>query len=129
MAEGDSSDLIMKFVLDGQPVVAESTTRLISSERSPNPLLKGVKHGHMFEIDEFSFKAGTLDDEAGNGADPKQTAKAKGKTPASSAQRGAYRAWRAGKPHKYQFDVQPVTFTRPIDASSSTPVSKSRQYD
>jgi type VI protein secretion system component Hcp len=119
-AKGDGSDLIMKFVLNGSAIAAESTTRVVSSERTPNPLLKGFKPGYMFEVDEFSFKAGTSDDSSANG-NPKEGDKRRGKTNtlAASARPGGYQAWRSGKVHKYPVDLQPITFSRAIDAASS----------
>lgn len=119
MAEkGDSSDLIMKFVLNGSPIAAESTTDVLSSQRSPNPLLKGFKQGYMLEVDEFSFSAGTLDDASANGQ-PKDKGKGKVSTVAASAMPGGYQAWRAGKAHKYPVDLQAIKFSRAIDAASS----------
>src|ERR1700761_2441091 len=124
MAEkGDSSDLIMKFVLSGGPsdrnatmIAAESTTNVLSSQRTPNPLLKGFKQGYMFEVDEFSFKAGTVDDSKGDDETDKGKEKKKKKGLAASAARGGYQEFRAGKAHKYPVDLQPITFARAIDA-------------
>jgi type VI protein secretion system component Hcp len=115
---GDSSDLIMKFVLNGSPIAAESTTDVLSSQRSPNPLLNGFKPGHMFEVDEFSFSAGTHDDPSGNGQ-PKEKRKGKASTVAANAMPGGYQAWRAGKAFKYPVDLQAIKFSRAIDAASS----------
>jgi type VI protein secretion system component Hcp len=116
--QGDSSDLIMKFVLNGSPIAAESTTRVVSSERTPNPLLKGFKQGYMFEVDEFGFKAGTTDD-SGNDGETKDKRKGKTSTLATSSRPGGYQAWRSGKAHKYPVDLQPIAFSRAIDAASS----------
>jgi type VI protein secretion system component Hcp len=123
-AKGDSSDLMMKFVLNGSPtdrnatmVAAETTTEMVSFDRSPNPLLRGFKQGYVFEVDEFSFKAGTIDDSQTE--DDKEKKKGKKKNLAASAARGGYQEFRAGKPHKYPVDLQPITFSRAIDAASS----------
>jgi type VI protein secretion system component Hcp len=122
--KGDSSDLMMKFVLNGSPtdrtatmIAAESTTKTVSFDRSPNPLLKGFKDGYVFEVDEFSFKVGTIDDSQTDEAKDKN--KGKKKSLAASAKRGGYQEFRAGRAHKYPVDLQPVTFTRAIDAASS----------
>jgi type VI protein secretion system component Hcp len=119
-AKGDSSDdLIMKFVLNGSPVAAESTTNLDPSQRSQNPLLKGFKQGHMFQVDEFSFKAGTIDDSMGDDEAEKKKGKKKGNSASASAKAGGYQEFRSGKAHKYPVDLQPITITRAIDAASS----------
>jgi len=122
MAQGDSTDLLMKFVLNGSPIPAETTTQLISSEQSSNPLLKGFRQGSIIEIDRFTFQAGTSDDEQGNDSSKSNDANKKNKKPktaAAIAAHGDYQSWRAGKAHKYPVDLQPVSFTRAIDASSS----------
>jgi type VI protein secretion system component Hcp len=64
MAKGDSTDLLMKFVKDSNPIAGESTTELVSSEGSANPLLKGFNKGFYSEIDRFTMKAGIRDDDA-----------------------------------------------------------------
>jgi type VI protein secretion system component Hcp len=118
MAKGEHSDLLMKFVLNNNAVPAESLTELVSHGKTPNPLLKDFKPGFMFEVNRFSFRAGSVDDEAADKKE-KDKEKSKEKKGASSiAKRGAYQSWRSGKPHKYPVDLQPVSFTRPIDASS-----------
>jgi type VI protein secretion system component Hcp len=119
MAQGDSSDLIMKFVLNGNPIPADSTTKLVSAEGSQNELLAGFQDGCMFEVDRFTFRAGTSDAEPGQGGatNQKNGAKAGSANGAASANPG-YSAWRAGKQVKYPVDLQPVTFTRSIDSAS-----------
>jgi type VI protein secretion system component Hcp len=119
MAQGESSDLIMKFVLNGNPIQADSTTNLISTEGKENELLTGFRQGYMFEIDRFTFRAGTSDIESGQGgpANQKTAAKAHPANGAASANHD-YSAWRAGKHVKYPVDLQPVTFTRSIDSAS-----------
>ena len=69
MAAGDSTDLMMKFVKDGNPIKGESTTELVSSEGKSNTLLKGFDPGFYSEIDRFTMKAGIRDDD-GNGDAP-----------------------------------------------------------
>jgi type VI protein secretion system component Hcp len=125
MAQGDASDLMMKFVLHGKPITAEGKSDLSLGDSASSPLLKGFIPGCVFEIDRFTFKAGILDDDAaartaaGN-TTPQQAGNApKPNTPASRTPRGGYQGWRAGKKSKYPADLQPVSFTRSIDASSS----------
>ena len=125
MPQGDSSDLIMKIERSkGVWIPAESTTRLDSLEGSSNPLLAGFKKNYMFEIDRFSFRAGTSGDESGGqNAAKNQPKPLKGaKTPptlAAVAAKGEYQAWRAGKSLQYPVDLQPSSFTRPIDSAST----------
>jgi type VI protein secretion system component Hcp len=119
MAAGDSSDLVMMFLphKGGHPVPAESRTNLLADGRPGSGLLTGFKPGHIFEIDKFTFKAGTSDDSSNGGAD-KGKDKADKKKSASTSVKGGYQAWRAGKAHKYPVDLQPVSFTRSIDSAS-----------
>jgi type VI protein secretion system component Hcp len=107
MAEGDATDLIMKFVLNGSPIAGESTTKLVQAGGLSNPLLAGFKLNRMFEIDSFALKSGVVDD-----SDSQQTAD-------SIAAPGGFQAWRAGKSHQYPVDLQPVSFIRSIDMSST----------
>ena len=119
MAKGEHSDIIMKMVLNGNPIPAEGITELVSSERSPNPLMKDFNPGYMFEVERFSFRAGTVDDEASVGKDKKKHDKKKeNKGAGSIAKAGAYQSWRSGKVHKYPVDLQPISFSRMIDAAS-----------
>jgi type VI protein secretion system component Hcp len=64
MAKGDSVDLLMKFVKDGNPLKGESTTVLVSSEGKSNPLIRGFDPGYFSEIDRFTMKAGIRDEDA-----------------------------------------------------------------
>ncbi len=126
MAQGDSTDLIMKIERSkGVLIPAESTTQMRSLEGSSNPLLSGFKKGFMFEIDRFSFRAGTSGDEAAghHPAKPKSKSVKGPKAPptlADVATKGDYQAWRAGKSLQYPVDLQPSSFTRPIDSASTT---------
>jgi type VI protein secretion system component Hcp len=125
MAEkGASSDLLMKFVLHGSPtdpnavmIGAEGTTK-VTFGASSNQLLMGFKEKFVFEVDEFSFKIGSVDDSETD--DDKEKTKGTKKSAAASAAPGSYQDFRAGKAHKYPVDVQPIAFSRPIDAASPT---------
>jgi type VI protein secretion system component Hcp len=128
MAQGDASDLMMKFILQGKPIAAEGRSDVSLGNTSSNSLLTGFEPGCVFEIDRFTFRAGIRDDDAG-------TQKAQGTTgapapqqigntqkpggPTSRVPRGGYQGWRNGHKRKYPADLQPVSFTRSIDASSS----------
>ena len=125
MAKGDSTDLMMKFVLRGRPIAGESTTELISAEGKTNPLLKGFDPGCYIEIDRFTFKAGIRDNEdtsttpttkPSNARDPKVKP---ARTLAATATRGSYQSWRSGKAHNYPAELQPISFSRQIDKTSS----------
>lgn len=118
--QGDSSDLIMKFVLDSEPIPADSTTELASLEGAGNPLLAGFRKGCMFEVDRFTFRAGTQDDDsAGNTAAQARPVKGgKAQTAGGNQPPLGYKAWRAGKDVKYPVDLQPVSFTRSVDSAS-----------
>jgi type VI protein secretion system component Hcp len=125
MAQGDASDLMMKFVLQGQPIAAEGRSDLTLSDSSSSPLLKGFIPGCVFEIDRFTFRAGIRDDDTTAGPPqvkpaPRQTGSNTRSTNAQPAapRRVAFQGWRNGKKSKYPTDLQPVSFTRTIDASS-----------
>jgi type VI protein secretion system component Hcp len=96
------TDLLMKFVLNGRPIAGESATSLAPAGARPAPLLAGFKSGLMFEVDSFSLKSGVIDDGS-----------------------ASFEAWRAGKPAGYQVDLQPVSFTRAIDMSSTQLIQSS----
>jgi hypothetical protein len=124
MADGDGNDLIMKFVLDGQAISAESTTKLDSME-SNNPLLAGFEPKRMFEIDRFSFSAGTAGGDPtaqgrqnGTSHNPQDHMRSNANRNARSASTQDYAAWRAGKPARYPGELHPIQFSRSIDSSS-----------
>jgi len=140
MAQGDSSDILMKFVLEGHKhaIAGESSTELdTGKERSP--LLKGFEKFRMFEIDNFRFAVGIEDDTGGDAkakaAQAAQALRVPGQPnrpqpaaghPAAAvagaarhASSGQFQAWRNGHGNvKYGVQVQPITFTRPIDRAS-----------
>ena len=130
MAAGDSSDILMKFVLDGEPIPGESNTELVIAGEQPSKLLGGFKKMFMFEIDSFSFSVGVEDDSGGAQARPGQHQAGHGTTSHGPGPRGApaappaphvgFQAWRTGRAHqKYPVNVQPITFSRPIDRASN----------
>jgi hypothetical protein len=124
MAAGDATDLIMKFVLKGSPIDGESTTNLVSAEGQYNELLTGFLPKSMFEVDSFTFKSGILDDAAPQQQPANTATQRNGKPAAVTASTLAapaeFQAWRTGKRTKYPVDLQPVSFTRSIDKSSTT---------
>jgi type VI protein secretion system component Hcp len=114
-AEG--SDLIMKFNDEhNKPIKAESTTRLLFS--SNQQLLTGFKEGYMFEVDRFNFQAGIADDSTKTNAKQPNAQAKNAKGAGTIAAPGGFQAWRAGKMVHYPVDMQPVSFTRAIDAAS-----------
>lgn len=146
MADDNPSDLFMMFVPNksGDPIPAEGRTSFLATGNGANPLMKGFKQGCVFEVESFSFKAGTADDSKGdtdNGDDAKAKKRAMdaldlavspaqraalaklqkpAKKPGSSSTKGGYQAWRSGnKNYKYPVDLRPVQFTRKIDSASS----------
>ena len=106
------SDVLLRTDGDGKTLVR-------------NPLLKGFEPGYIIEIDSFSFQCGTSGLEPG--AKPPTIATTHefptnerdkdDDTPSvrQMARRGGYQAWRSGTAVKYPLDVQPISFTRPID--------------
>ena len=129
MAGGDSSDILMRFVLDGEPIAGESMTELDVPGRERSPLLNGFGKARMFAIDSFRFSVG-LDDDS---MDPTQksalhASRAQahpgagghpvGGAPAAPAVRSEFSGWRTGRNVKYGVRVQPITFTRSLDRAS-----------
>jgi type VI protein secretion system component Hcp len=125
MAQGDSSDILMKFVVHGSPIAGESTTELDIPGKSRSKLFGGFVKRQMFEIDSFKFSVGIEDDTgsggpaaAGGGRTAPGQHGARGAA-ATSTLTGGFQAWGSGRPHKkYPVNVNPITFTRPIDRSS-----------
>lgn len=129
MAGGDSSDILMRFVLDGEPIAGESMTELDVPGRERSPLLNGFGKARMFAIDSFRFSVG-LDDDS---MDPTQKSALHalraqahpgagghpvGGAPAAPAVRSEFSGWRTGRNVKYGVRVQPITFTRSLDRAS-----------
>ena len=113
MAQGEGSDLIMKFTDEyGNLIPGESTTKLVSSRPE---LLTGFQENFMFEVDRFSFSAGGSGDPSKtNNQHPNASARnANGL--ATTAHPGRVQAPHSGK---YPIDVHPVSFTRSIDLAS-----------
>ena len=135
MAEAQSGDILMKFVLDGRPIAGESASELEIPGKRRSRLLSGFKKLHMFEIDSFTFSVGIEDDSGGDtpaakgphagakGAHPAAHGAAhgaKGATTPAKGPLGGFAAWRSGRAHKkYPVSVQPISFSRPIDRASS----------
>ena len=122
----ETGDLLMKFVLNNnKPIEAESLTDLTSTSRVPNPLMQGFTSGQCFEIDSFSFKAGTAGEfnskpitlieraPGGTGTSEKTS------TPPYSSARGGYQKWREGSNRAYPVDIKPISFKRSIKSSSA----------
>jgi type VI protein secretion system component Hcp len=113
MAQGDHSELYMKFVdRDNKPVKGESTAALGPGGTVPNPLALGFRPGQMFEIESFSLTAG---DSATSSDYAKQMIKLGMDPRALEDQMKA-----SGKSNQIAASpIQPVSFTRQIDAASA----------
>jgi type VI protein secretion system component Hcp len=144
MAKGDSSDILMKFVLGSGPIPGESTTELQPAGSTRRPLLlEGFEKGYMFELDNFRFAVGIQDDsdEAKKAAANAATVRGQpgragvplvaatgapagrpgvAAAPAAHASTvGQFGAWRNGNTNvKYGVQVQPITFRRALDRTS-----------
>ncbi len=113
MAKGDSTELYMKFVgFDNRPVKGESTAVIIGVGGVANPLSLGFRPREMFEVDSFTLSAGSSLTSSPfakqfmqQGGDPKAIEELMA---------------RLGPPpdESSMSPLQPVTFNRPIDASS-----------
>jgi type VI protein secretion system component Hcp len=117
MAKEDHTDLFMIFVnLDGSPVPAESRTDLSSADATSKELLKGFDPGKMFEVEKFTLSA------SGDGGGSTRAATEKTlKSIGGRVDHIAVKNMQALQPVKKQDDappVQPVKFTRSIDAAS-----------
>lgn len=120
MAKGDSTDILMMFVRDRQPIRGESSSELDMPGRPRNSLLKGFKKGHLFEVDSFTFAVGIDDDDDEHRAAAPAAKGRAGKTGHSTT--GGFKRWRmGGRPaaKKYPVDIQPIRFSRAIDRASS----------
>ncbi len=120
MASADSTDLIMKFVLSGSPtsgsaIAAESTTDVLRTSATSKRMLAGFEAGRMFEVERFTFRAGT----SGSEQSAEEEASSTKKDLKALAKKGGYQTWRAGGTFAYPVDLQPISFTRAIDKAST----------
>jgi type VI protein secretion system component Hcp len=122
MARGESSDLMMKIIdLHGKPIPAESTTKLLMN--SSNELLAGfdkaLEAKGLIEIDRFRFNAGDkttgLDQKGGQNLGKLPGQQSIPVARAASSRIPGQNPVRQGHPG----ELQPVTFTRDIDAAST----------
>jgi type VI protein secretion system component Hcp len=135
MAKGDSTDILMKFVLDGVAIAGQSTSELSAPGTTPNKLLTGFAKKAMFELDSFTFAVGLEDNVPGGqqqgGQQPGAHATGAQAATAAGGRLGAagavpprrvganFQAWRSGRGGpKYPVSVQPITFSRAIDSAS-----------
>ena len=137
MPATQTSDILIKFILDGKPIDGESNT-VLDVGTGRNELLMGFRPMKMFELESFSFSVGVEDD---NDSDAKKASAATSIRP--GAQRasarstagdlhtsqprakpttgplGGFKAFRTGRKHKpYPVNVSPISFTRGIDKAS-----------
>ena len=146
MADQDVSDLIMKFVISGNTMVAGETRSDLDLTQSD--MTVGFQQGYMIEIDSFTFRTGIggEDEEAKKERKAHESKRkevdrqhadslrewdqlkrdnptlAKPRKPAypEPTSVGSYSRFRQGEAAKYPVDMQPVEFKRGIDMASST---------
>lgn len=121
MASKDATDLMMMFVINGsEKLRGEARSDFIKSFNMDNPLTKGFKQGYFFEVDNFTFRAGTSgQEEEEPPATTKKSPRDKNSKNAERSMRGGdYRSFKEGRGYNYPAEFQPVTFRRPIDIGS-----------
>jgi type VI secretion system secreted protein Hcp len=119
MAKGDHTELFMKFDKQkGTQIKGEAGVQIVTPGKAPNPLIKGFAPGYILEIERFSFRAGTVDEDGKVGKEKSRKEKKDKKDTKAITKRGDYQAWRNGQRDKFPIDLQPVSFTRAIDAAS-----------
>jgi type VI protein secretion system component Hcp len=118
-----TGDLLMKFMLNNNPIKSESQTDLTSTSEVTNKLMEDFVSGKCFEIDSFSFNAGTAGSGRATPVEPTKTqhdGTGKTRTPLDAGLREDYKAWRNNKDgRRYPVDLQPIRFKRSIDSSST----------
>jgi type VI protein secretion system component Hcp len=72
MSQTTSSDILMKFVLNGTPIPGESTAAITAPGKTPHKLLHGFRRGGMLEIDSFTFSLGVQDPNTSSTITPTQ---------------------------------------------------------
>ncbi len=118
MAEG-AVDVLMRVVLTGEAMPGESRTTFVGSETS-DTLRRDFIPGRFCELQEFSFSAGVAsalskkdDDEEDEQDDEEEPAQGAARLRSSSVRTPS-------KAPETEFaDMQPVQFTRILDASST----------
>lgn len=129
--ESDSGDLLLKMVLNGNPIKGASQTVLQAPGKPMSKLATGFDPGFMIEIDNFTLRCGTSGLEPGAVPPPppsqhnvtwathEKDEDEKKESLGAVARRGGYQAWRRGDTNiRYPLDIQPITFTKPADMSS-----------
>lgn len=123
MADSDGSDIIMMFVYKGRPILGESQTAISPPGAKPNRIMTGFQPGSIIEIETFTFALG-VQDLMSNAAAAQGMPPAPGQPanmPGTPRQPGVGRRWAGGSSKtKYPISVQPISFTRAIDRSSTT---------
>ncbi len=139
MAQSQSSDILMKFILNGRAIKGESNT-ILDVGTGRNELLTGFQQEQMFELESFTFSVSKDDDDSETA---KATANATSNRPgaqraagrsaagdlATTTRRpqqatrtplGGFKAWRTNRKQKpYPVNIAPITFTRAIDRAST----------
>lgn len=120
MADADSTDIFMIFVVkDGEVVHGESTAELSFKGSPPKGLLNGFEPGAVFEISRFDFGVGVEQDTTENpenAALKAALAKVPGTKPTARPPRP--RSEPGHTLDQSPVTVQPVRFTRQMDLAS-----------
>ncbi len=125
MADKKDSDLLMRVVLNGLAVAADSPTLATSEELKSDSLLTPVTakdrfdSGRFFEILDIDFKVGLKDPDA---PEPKEKEKEKekaGKSTTSTPRHTSFAGFRSSARTAYVVDLPPVTFQRFMDQAST----------
>ena len=131
MAAADKSEMFMMFVdAKGRTIDAESRADLKAGERGSNALTENFAEGKFFEIDSFTFEIEVPNPDEAHKS-PEEQARAAGEWAAhqfqgqtqgatGAAQRGARKGGKKPKSNKGDQVLQPVTFKRKVDISSTT---------
>lgn len=139
MSDTSSSDILVKFVIDRQPVAGESGAALSAVGKTPHKLLSGFRRGGIFSVKTFTFAVGVQDPDGSSALPPdhpnhpqnqrntrlnsqgqKDGSDQDGDKKAPASTRGLFKGWRSGRSStKYPVAVQPITFTRIVDRSST----------
>jgi type VI protein secretion system component Hcp len=123
MAE-KSSDLLMRVMLHGLAIAADSLTMISDEELKSDSLLTPVtskdrfQNGRFFEIEDIDFKVGLKDPDAPEPKDPKETKEGEA-TAKPAARHTSFAGFRRSARTNYVVDLPPVTFHRLMDQAST----------
>jgi type VI protein secretion system component Hcp len=113
----DKTDLVMKFVLDGSPVVAECGLEVAPGD----PLMKDFNPGHFFEASSFDMGMSLKEDD--ESPSPLNPAGLGSQAARTAAPVGQYARWRSATQAEYKkvpfrLEFDRFSFKRAIDRAS-----------